>query len=98
MYVTISEIDCREAGVEQLSEAFRTRLRRVDSFPGFLGLEVLQDRRRPTRFLMVTRWDSRDTFRRYMKSEEHRASHARVPGAPGWPRGAGLTEYELVAT
>jgi heme-degrading monooxygenase HmoA len=98
LYVTISEVHCQEAGVQQLSEAFRTRLGRVDSFPGFLGLEVLRDRRRPTRFLMITRWDSPDTFRRYMKSEEHRASHARIPGPPARPRGAGLTDYELIAT
>lgn len=98
VYVTISEVHCEEAGVQQLADAFRGRLHAVDSFEGFLGLEVLQDRRRPARFLMITRWDSRSTFLRYMKSNQHRASHARVPGDPARPRPAGLTEYDVVAT
>ena len=97
MYVTISEIHCEESGVARLQEAFRDRLHAVDHFQGFLGLEVLQDRRRRGRFLMVTRWDSRASFLAYMKSPEHAASHARIPRDPR-PRPAGLTEYELVTT
>jgi heme-degrading monooxygenase HmoA len=98
VYVTISEIHCEEAGVSRLRDAFRDRLHAVDSFPGFLGLEVLQDRRRRGRFLMVTRWTSRSSFLLYMKSPEHAASHARIPRHPARPRPAGLTEYELVST
>jgi heme oxygenase (mycobilin-producing) len=98
LYVTISEIHCQEAGVRQLADAFRGRLHAVDSLDGFLGLEVLQDRRRSDRFLMITRWDSRSTFLRYMKSDKHRASHARIPRDPARPRAAGLTEYDVVAT
>ena len=96
LYVTISEIDCPEGGVDVLIAAFRDRLGAVDSWPGFQGLEVLHDRRRPRRFLMLTRWRSKQDFIAYMKSPEHRASHARIPQRPARPRPAGLTEFDRI--
>jgi heme-degrading monooxygenase HmoA len=97
MYVAISEIAVPDAGAEALTLAFQGRLHGVDGFEGFQGLEVLQDRRRSGRFLMVTRWDSKDKFLGYMRSRAHRASHDRIPRGPNAPRPAGFAEYDLVA-
>lgn len=97
MYVAISEIAVPEAGIARLKVAFGDRLGAVDSWPGFINLEVLQDRREPGRFLMISRWSSRDAFRRYMRSADHRRSHARVPTGEAAPRLAGFEEYDAVA-
>lgn len=96
-YVAISEIAVPPSGIDTLVQAFRRRLGEVDAFDGFAGLEVLRDRRRPDRFLMITRWQSKEHFRRYMRSDAHRASHARIPGGPDAPRPAGFVDYDLVA-
>jgi heme-degrading monooxygenase HmoA len=97
VYVAISEISVPESGAAGLVEAFRQRLRAVDSFEGFLGLEVLRDRRDASRFLMLTRWRSRELFLAYMRSQAHRESHSRIAKGPGAPRPAGFSDYELVA-
>ncbi len=97
LYVAVSEIAVPEAGAEALTAAFRTRLGAVDGWKGFRGLEVLQSRRRPGEFLMITRWESRSDFLAYMRSDEHRASHARIPGGGHAPRGIGFTDYHRVA-
>src|ERR1700693_6298816 len=97
-YVAISEIVSPAIGTDTLIEAFRHRLHKVDVFQGFLGLEVLQDCRAPHRFLMITRWRAKSDFIRYMRSVEHRESHARIPRGSLRPRPAGFSEYELVAT
>ena len=99
-YVAISRIDVDTAGGAALEAAFADRLGAVDGWPGFEGLEVLADRRRPGRYLMITRWASREHFRAYMASDDHRASHARIPDGPHAPRAAGFDdfdEYETVA-
>jgi heme oxygenase (mycobilin-producing) len=98
VYVAISEIRVPDRGRERLEAAFRGRLGAVDRWPGFRGLEVLRDRREPTRLLMVTRWESREHFRAYMRSDDHRRSHARIPDGPLRPRAAGFDEFDQVAT
>jgi heme-degrading monooxygenase HmoA len=97
MYIAISEVSVPVGGIECLKAAFCNRLRAVDAWPGFIGLEVLQDRREQGRFLMVTRWSSKEAFRSYMRSSDHRRSHARVPVGDAGPRLAGFREYEKVA-
>ncbi|MFN2451430.1 MAG: antibiotic biosynthesis monooxygenase [Candidatus Dormibacteria bacterium] len=97
VYVAVSEITVPDAGVAALTTSFRSRLGAVDAWPGFLGLEVLQSRRRPEEFLMITRWKSRAHFLAYMRSPDHRASHARIPRGPHRARGVGFDDYHLVA-
>ena len=96
-YVALSEIRVDEEGVAALRSAFDDRLRAVDGWEGFLGLELLADRREAGRFLMVSRWSSREVFVAYMRSEDHRRSHDRIPGGPHAPRAAGFDEFDLVA-
>jgi heme-degrading monooxygenase HmoA len=98
LYIAISEVSVPDAGIERLKAAFCNRLGAVDGWPGFIGLEVLQDRCERGRFLMVTRWSSKEAFRDYMRSPDHRRSHARIPGGDAGPSLAGFKEYEQVAT
>ena len=97
-YVAISEIAVDEEGAPALEEAFRDRIGLVDGWPGFLGLEVLRHRRRAGTYLMVSRWESKECFQAYMRSEEHDRSHARTPSGPHAPRPAGFGDYVGVAT
>lgn len=96
-YVAVSEITVPGAGASALEEAFQHRLGAVDGWPGFRGLELLKDRRTPGRYTMVCRWDSRDQFLAYMRSEDHKRSHARIPRGRDAPSPAGFTEYDRVA-
>lgn len=97
LYVGISEIAVPSGGATALEVAFQDRLRAVDRWPGFAGLELLQDRRRPGRFLMITRWASKSQFLAYMRSADHKRSHARIGTGPLGPRPNGFTDYDLVA-
>ena len=96
-YVAVSEIAVDEQGVDALRAAFADRLHAVDAWDGFLGLELLADRRRPGRYLMISRWRSKEVFTQYMRSNDHRESHARIPRGPHAPRAAGFDEFDVVA-
>ena len=97
-YVAVSEIAVDEQGEDALLAAFADRLRAVDRWEGFLGLELLADRRSAGRYLMISRWSSREVFVTYMRSEDHRESHARIPGGAHAPRAAGFDEFDVVAS
>jgi heme-degrading monooxygenase HmoA len=80
MYVSVSRLRVAPERVDELIGAFRRRLGAVDAFAGFDSLEVWHSDREPGEVLMVSRWRDRNCFREYMRSDAHRASHARIPG------------------
>ncbi len=64
----------------QYGAHFRDRSRLVDTFPGFLYLQLLRPQAGDAAFTFLTAWKTREDFARYMKSEEHAISHSREPG------------------
>ena len=70
MFVSHSEIAIEGGRGSLLEAAFRARLGLVDAHDGFLGLELLREVGHRGRYVLVTRWRTREDFRRYVKSEE----------------------------
>jgi heme-degrading monooxygenase HmoA len=101
MYVSMSRLRVEPDLVDELIAAFRDRLGAVDGFAGFEGLEVWSSDREPGEVLMVSRWRDRGCFTAYMRSADHRTSHARIPArlkdAIALERLDHLHTYEIVA-
>jgi heme oxygenase (mycobilin-producing) len=101
MYVSVSRLRVQEDRVDELVAAFRGRAGLVDGFEGFVDLQVWRSDRDPGEILMVSRWNSREHFKEYMRSREHRVSHDRIPGglqaAIRLERLEHLHTYEVVA-
>jgi heme-degrading monooxygenase HmoA len=96
MYVSLSRLRVDPARASELVEAFRNRARLVDDSDGFLRLEVWQSDRDAGEILMVSHWRDRDSFRMYMRSDEHRISHGRVD--PGLEDAIALERLEHLHT
>ena len=101
MYVSMSRLRVEPERAPELVSAFRDRIGLVDGFEGFVDLQVWQSDRDAGELIMVSRWRDRDSFKRYMKSDAHRASHDRIdPGldeAIRLDRLEHLHTYEVVA-
>lgn len=95
-FVITSEVTIASDDADLLQAAFQDRIRMVEAAAGFQRIEVWRDIARPGVFQMVSWWDGAEDFRRYMQSEEHRCSHARIPGPPHKPRGTGVRRYTVV--
>ncbi|HEX7240971.1 MAG TPA: antibiotic biosynthesis monooxygenase [Longimicrobiaceae bacterium] len=79
MFVFISHLTVPEQDRDALERHFRERSGLVDSFPGFLYLQLLRPQAGPSTHTFLTAWEDREAFRRYMGSREHAASHSREP-------------------
>jgi heme-degrading monooxygenase HmoA len=101
MYVSVSRLRVQEDRADDLVAAFRARLGLVDDFEGFVDLQVWRSDRDAGELLMVSRWDTREHFKAYMRSREHHASHERIDGelksAIRLERLEHLHTYEVVA-
>src|SRR3954453_17823003 len=102
MYVSMSRLRVAASESGALVEAFRARAHLVDDARGFVDLEVLRSDRDPEEILMGARWTDRAAFTAYMRSEEHKGSHARIDpalqAAIRLERLEHLHTYEVVAT
>lgn len=94
--VVMSTLRVPPAGAEGLEQAFRDRLGAVDGWEGHHELQVWRDLHVPGRFAMTSWWKDPATFARYMRSEDHARSHARVPTGPHAPSLESLHRYEVV--
>jgi heme-degrading monooxygenase HmoA len=97
VFVAFSELTVPMEGRGALEAAFADRLGEVDGWPGFRHLEVWEDRSDPCGYVMVSWWDSSEAFSTYMRSAEHRSSHARIPTGDDRPRPSRFRRYTVVA-
>ena len=81
MFVFISHLTVPEEDHAELERHFRERSRLVDGFGGFLYLQLLKPQSGGSTHTFLTAWTDRAAFQRYMRSEEHAASHSREPAA-----------------
>jgi heme oxygenase (mycobilin-producing) len=80
MFVFVSHLQVPPEDHESLERHFRERSRLVDGFPGFLYLQLMKPEKGDATHAFLTAWESRDAFKRYMRSQEHAHSHSREPG------------------
>jgi heme oxygenase (mycobilin-producing) len=79
MIVALSRFKVANGLEESVAQAFVNRPRVVEDAPGFLGLEVFNDRADPSVFYLSTRWNSESAFRTWHASEAHHTSHRAMP-------------------
>ena len=96
MYVSLSRLRVTPDRTDELVAAFRNRARLVEAADGFIDLQVWRSEKDPGELVMVSRWRDRASFRRYMRSEEHAISHARI--APDLEREIKLEHLEHLQT
>jgi heme-degrading monooxygenase HmoA len=101
MYVSLSRLRIPVERADELVSAFRARARLVDRADGFVDLQVWQSDRDAGELVMVSRWRDRAAFTAYMRSQDHKTSHARIPkdldDAIRLERLEHLHTYEVVA-
>jgi heme-degrading monooxygenase HmoA len=101
MYVSMSRLRIPGERADALVSAFRARARLVDDAEGFVDLQVWQSDRDAGELIMVSRWRDRDAFKAYMRSDDHKVSHDRIPpelkDAIKLERLEHLHTYEVVA-
>jgi heme oxygenase (mycobilin-producing) len=80
MFIFVSHLTVPDADHHRLESHFRERSGLVDGYPGFLYLQLLRPQAGEATHTFLTAWESRESFRSYMRSREHEISHAREPG------------------
>lgn len=67
---------------DQFAERFRERAGLVDGMPGFVANHVLRPTKEGEPFVVLTFWESRETFEAWTQSDAFRQGHARSGSLP----------------
>jgi heme-degrading monooxygenase HmoA len=76
-YVAINYITCKPDYRDRFEELFKTRKKAIDEFPGFRNMHVLKPTQDGDTYLIVSHWDSDESFREWTKSEAFLEGHKR---------------------
>lgn len=76
-FVAINYINCKEHYKNRFEELFSSRAHAIDRMPGFVNMEVLKPSDGSNVYLIVSHWDSQESFKDWTKSPEFLEGHKR---------------------
>lgn len=104
-FVAINYITCNEDYRERFEELFATRAKAIDTMPGFIDMHVLRPAKPGDAYLVVSYWETEESFKDWTKSDEFMEGHkrgfadlakARAAGKPA-PMNSDFKTYEIIA-
>lgn len=70
MFVAINYITCQEEYKPRFESLFLTRAHAIDRMPGFLNMQVLKPVDQTADYLIVSHWESEESFKDWTGSAE----------------------------
>lgn len=104
-FVAINYIKCTPEYKERFEELFGSRARAIDMMPGFVDMQVLKPQKEGDDYLIVSYWESEDSFKGWTKSEAFLEGHkrgfadlakAKAEGKPA-PMSSDFKTYKIIA-
>jgi len=96
--VKINAISVPEGAGAELEKRFAARAGAVEQMPGFEEFLLLRPTEGESRYFVLTRWDSEDSFQAWVQSQAFSRGHAQAESPDGKPvsSGADLLGFDVV--
>ncbi len=94
MIAIMNSLPVKEGAADRVVERFASSRGHVQTFPGFVSMEVLRSED-ASEVLVITRWRDREAFDNWVRSEEFARAHGRGGGSDllsGHPK---MSSYEV---
>ncbi len=82
MIAVVNRLPVKEGLADQVVERFANGRGFVQDFPGFVSMEVLRSEE-ADEVMVITRWQDKDAFDSWVRSDEFKTAHGRGGGTPG---------------
>lgn len=79
MIAITNRLPVKEDRADEVVERFSGNRGNVQNFPGFVSMEVLRSQD-ADEVLVITRWESREAFDRWVQSDSFKAAHGQGNG------------------
>lgn len=95
MIVVMNVVSAAEGRAAEFEEAFRKRESHLAGVDGFLGFELLR-REGENEYLVTSRWESREAFQGWLRSDAFRKAHSHGGGQGQLSHGNEVRTYEVL--
>ena len=104
-FVAVNYINCSTEYKERFEELFATRVRAIDTMPGFVDMQVLRPSKEADAYLIVSFWENENSFKAWTGSQAFLEGHkrgfadvakAKAEGKPA-PMTSDFKTYEVIA-
>ncbi len=82
MIVTSNRIPVNSEHAEAFEQVFQDRANLVDGMPGFISFQLLRPTKEGDPYIVMTTWESRESFEAWTSSEEFKEGHAKSGTLP----------------
>jgi heme-degrading monooxygenase HmoA len=96
MLVVANRVNVAPGWEQQFEERFRRRAGRIESQPGFVGMQVLRPQTAEMPYVVLTTWHDRAAFEQWVGSEDFKAAHRDALPAEAFSSGGGLEIHEVI--
>lgn len=76
-FIAINYIDCEPSYATRFEQLFATRAHAIDSMSGFISMNVLKPTDGTGPYLIVSRWETEDDFKKWVGSPAFIEGHKR---------------------
>lgn len=77
-FVAVNYITCEQDYVQRFEELFGSRAKAIDTTPGFADMYVLKPKTNTEPYLVVSHWDSEESFKAWTQSPAFLEGHKRA--------------------
>lgn len=77
-FVAINYITCEEDYIARFEELFGSRAKAIDNMPGFEDMYVLKPKISSEPYLVISHWDSEESFKAWTQSPAFLEGHKRA--------------------
>lgn len=95
MIVVMNVVSAAEGREAEFEEAFGNRESHLSDVDGFLGFELLR-REGQNEYLVSSRWESRDAFQAWLRSDAFKKAHSGDGGQGQLSHGNEIRTYEVL--
>jgi len=78
MYIVCSTFRVAPDNADDIAMLYQFREHLVDSFDGFLGIDVFRNEKERSEFTLFARWSDKPSYEAYRKSPAFSAAHRRM--------------------
>lgn len=95
-YVVANRVFVKQQYSGEFEQRFKDRSGEINQQPGFVRMEVLKPRSEKTPYVVLTHWQSEQSFHNWVGSEDFKRAHQNPMNKDAFLEGGGLEHYEVI--
>lgn len=97
-YVVANRVFVKPEYHEEFENRFRNRAGQIKRQPGFVRMEVLKPDSDNTPYVVLTHWESEQSFQNWVGSDDFKLAHQNPMPKEAFDAGGGIEQFQVIVS